>query len=103
VRAFGQPFDCQGWAQEVAAQVLELVAGGRGDGDIGMEGEALQARSSPAKDVPLPFVADDLARLGSHPLRAQAQRRRRLDRQRPAPLPPDRPVLMRSGAPEWRR
>jgi hypothetical protein len=35
VRAFGQPFDCQGWAQEVAAQVLELVAGGRGDGDLG--------------------------------------------------------------------
>lgn len=46
VRAFGQPFDCQGWAQEVAAQVLELVAGGRGDGDIGMEGEALQARTA---------------------------------------------------------
>jgi hypothetical protein len=26
--------------------VLELVAGGRGDGDIGMEGEALQARTA---------------------------------------------------------
>jgi hypothetical protein len=41
---FGQPLECQGWAQEVAAQVLQLVAGVRGDGDIGMKGEALQAR-----------------------------------------------------------
>jgi hypothetical protein len=32
---FRQPVERQGWAQEVAAQVLQLVAGVRGDGEKG--------------------------------------------------------------------
>jgi hypothetical protein len=44
VGSFGQPLERQGWAEEVAAEVLQLVAGVRSDGDIGMK-----ARSPPGE------------------------------------------------------
>jgi hypothetical protein len=50
---FGQPLERQGRAQEVAAEVLNLGPRVRGDGDLGMEGEALQASSGePPAQIP---------------------------------------------------
>ena len=41
--ALGQPLRGQRRAQQVPAQVLELLAGVRGQGDVGVEREALPA------------------------------------------------------------
>ena len=44
-RAFRQPLQGQGRAQEVGAEMLQGLAGVSGHGDVGMKGEPLQPRA----------------------------------------------------------